>query len=421
MRRPPLAGARRLGAGAAVLLLFVLLATAAPAGAKVPRSFFGVQSWAFNPTPAEFHRMGQGHLGTYRVDLFWGGVEPTRGQRIWTEYDQIVANAAKEGIDVLPVLISSPRFAASRPQFPPRTKAGKQAFAAFVTDAVKRYGPKGTLWAANPSLPYRPIHEWQIWNEPNFPVYWFNRPNARQYAAFVKLTAKAIRAVDPAATIALAGLPESKHGIPIVKYLTSFYRVKGIKKYFDVVAVHPYARGPAGVIGAVQRVRSIMNRFGDSSKQIWVTEVGWASSGPKKRNPFVTTKRGQAARLKSTFALVVRKKATYNIGMIIWFAWRDRPLMRGEKNWWAPHTGLFDLRGRPKPAWRAYVRFTRGNVGGGSVGPAPPSTPGSTTIGPSGGGAPPPSSNPPPPSNPSPPPPPSPTPCVPVPPLLTCP
>src|SRR4051812_17841395 len=152
--------------------------------ARAPRSFFGIQSWT-DPTTAEFQRMSAGHIGTYRFNLLWSVVEYRRGARNWGPADVVVGGAARAGMNSLPVLLSSPTFAARRYQYPPRTKSALRSYATFVRDAALRYGRRGVYWRSHPELPYRPVTAWQVWNEPNFPGYWYKRPNARQYVRFL--------------------------------------------------------------------------------------------------------------------------------------------------------------------------------------------------------------------------------------------
>ena len=351
----------------ALLAAVLAVLLAAPAGAA-PNPFFAVKAWAFHPTREELARMAQAGIGTYKVDILWGKVEPFRHVREWGEYDQIATDASRAGVALFPTLFSSPPWAARNPLYPPRSRAARRAWVRFARDAVRRYGRGGTFWRAHPELPYRPMTAWQVWNEPNFPAYWFKRPNARQYAALLKATGRAIHAVDPHAIVVTGGLPESRHGIPVVRFLEGIYRYPGIRSAFDAVAIHPYAQGPAGVHGGIVRARAIMRRHGDARKSVWLTELGWATAGP--RNPFTTTVRGQASRLRATYRMLLRHRRSWRIGMVVWFSFRDRKLFPGEKDWWAPHTGLFDTRGRPKPAWQALASIAGGVGGTAALAPA---------------------------------------------------
>src|SRR5204862_6241050 len=120
------------------------------------------------------------NVGTLRIRLYWATVEPTRGARNWGLYGQIVANAAYEGVRVLPTLFGSPSFAARQLTQYPITRAARQAFIQFVTDAVNRYKAGGSFWqspywqsfaAAHPGIHQMPIIDWQLWNEVNSPSY----------------------------------------------------------------------------------------------------------------------------------------------------------------------------------------------------------------------------------------------------------
>jgi hypothetical protein len=349
-----------LAALTALVAVLACTALASPASAA-PRSFFGLQAW-YPPSDTDFQRMGRAHTGTFRSNLTWATIEPTRGARLWTGYDRMVASAARAGITTLPVIYGSPRFAAQRTTYPPRSSSAKRAFAAFVRDAVARYGRGGSFWAANRSLPYRPVRAWQIWNEPNFPAYWFGKPNARQYMSLVRATRNAVRSKDQHAKIVLAGLAETANGVPVPKFLKSVYRTKGAKKAFDVVAIHPYARNYKGVLGAVKRARKVMRKYHDTRTQVWVTEVGWATAGKvsKRTKPFRTTKKGQASKLKTTYRAMSRYRKRYRIAMVVWFALRDRAQRGGERNYWAINTGLFTKTGVVKPAWRTFAHLAGG-------------------------------------------------------------
>jgi hypothetical protein len=314
--------------------------------------------------------MGRAHIGTYRFNLLWSVVEYRRGARNWEPYDSVVGNAAAARMTVLPVFLGSPRFAARQYQYPPRSRRALAWFSTFVQDAVRRYGRLGSFWRMHPELPYRPVRAWQVWNEPNFPAYWYKRPNAKEYVRLLRLTRRTVKRQDKRAKIVLAGIPDTrvKHSVRMIPFLKRIYRAKG-RRTFDVLAVHPYAKKPGDVITAVKQARAVMRRYHDSRKQIWVTELGWATGGKVSRGTraFKTSKKGQAARLRQAFGALLRARGRYRIGMGVWFAWRDRAQFPRERNWWAINTGLFDRRGKPKPAWRTFAKVAGGKPGAGRL------------------------------------------------------
>jgi hypothetical protein len=199
----------------------------------------------------------------------------------WLLYDQLIGDAAANGIRVLPTVYSTPTWAAASPSQPPAGPHRSQ-FAAFVREAAQRYGSNGSFWDTHPWFPKLPIINWQFWNEPNWPAFWSPKPSAKQYVSLLRVFRNSIKGVDPAAKIVLAGLfrtPNVRGGVPLDRYLPDIYRHNG-KPLFDAVAVHPYASTPRVALDAVKEARQIMSRFKDKSARVWITEIGWPSGGP---------------------------------------------------------------------------------------------------------------------------------------------
>ncbi|MDP8942564.1 MAG: beta-galactosidase, partial [Actinomycetota bacterium] len=311
-----------------------------PAAAAVARPFVGLQGWAA-PGSGGFHRVAQARVGYWRAVVSWAEIERGRGSYDWTSADQLFARASAAGVRVLPVMIGSPTWAASKPQWPPRGASERTAYARWVGAAVGRYGPGGTFWRERPGLGPGPAPtHWQIWNEPNLPNYWNGRPSARQYGALLRLASRAARAASPRVRIVLAGLPESAAGVPIATYLKGLERSRSTRRAYHVVAVHPYARNHRGVLGALDRVKAVLRRYRDTRKATWVTEVGWATGPRRDDRGFVTSEAGQASRLGSTYRALWRARRRYRLLGAIWFSFQDPALRPGDFDWWAVHTGL---------------------------------------------------------------------------------
>jgi hypothetical protein len=341
-----------------VLAIVALAISAAPASA-VSRSFFGVAEWGA-PSAKSFKRLGRARVGVVRTDLCWRCIESSPGARNWGYFDAIARNSATSRVSVLPTVLSSPSFVSSVPGYPPMSGSARLRFAAFLRDAVRRYGPGGSFWRANPGLRARPIRQWQAWAEPNFRAYWNGRPNAAQYVSFLRLFHGAVKSVDPRARVVTGGLPETRLGIRMTRFLRQVYQAGG-RPYFDVVALHPYARDYRGVLGAIVRARRIMRRYGDRRKRIRVSEIGWATAGRVSGGTrrFKTSLRGQARKLRQVYRVLMRRRGRYRIDGVYWFSLHDRRRRRGERNWWGINTGLIRANGRAKPAWRTLVRMSR--------------------------------------------------------------
>jgi hypothetical protein len=338
------------------------LSLPASAEAKVPRVFFGAEADPVSApmSSSDFARMRSAKLGTLRVAFNWAKVEPVQGgPRDWSFYDDLVTKAARARVSIMAVLVGSPAWAATDQAYAPTTAAGHAAFRGFVGAAVRRYGHGGRFWRTHRKLPRRPLSAYQVWNEPNYPPHWGDGPsNAAAYGAFLKETSGVIRRYDRKARIATGGLlANSTRGQPGYQYLSDLYKVPGVKKAFDAVAVHPYAENTRGVEGELSRIRAVMRNNGDSRTSVWISELGWATGG---NNPYFShTPAQQAALLTSTFRYVARHRKSFHVSRLVWFSWRDRTRADSQPLGWEYFCGLFDASNNPKPAWPAFRRFTR--------------------------------------------------------------
>jgi hypothetical protein len=193
-----------------------------------------------------------------------------------------------------------------------------------------------------------PIRAWQIWNEPNLKAYWPRGPNPRQYAKLLKAAAGPIKAADPGAEIVTAGMPESKVGVPLKKFIPALYKA-GAKKWFDTLAINPYGHTAARVDKNLAAARTIMRHYHDKAP-IWATEVGWSDSGPGGLQ--LVGPEGQAVQVGNLIRILVRDRRRLNLRGVVYFNWRDAPPY-SDKDFWGLHTGLLTLDGQPKPAYFA--------------------------------------------------------------------
>jgi hypothetical protein len=346
--------------------------TAMPAGASasaVPRDFFGLVAedalTQQGPSHARiFDQLAATGIGMLRETFDWSQIELKPGSYDFSAYDRFVGDAARHGIQILPVLFNPPAFRSGRPAhhakrgtYPP---ASYGDFAHFAQLAVQRYGPGGSFWSQNPSIAAMPIHSWQVWNEPNLPVYWASGPSAAQYAALLKVAYRAIKQVDPTAEVVTAGMPQSKLGIPLTKYIRGLYQA-GAGGNFNTIAVNPYATTAGGVVHFLRQVRSLMNREGDGSSSIRATELGWANSASGA--PEDGTSGQQAARIGQALRALATARQSLKLAGVIYYSWRDLPVYQGGKDFWGLHTGLVAEAGQPKPALRTFTSVVRQLVG----------------------------------------------------------
>jgi polysaccharide biosynthesis protein PslG len=344
------------------LALSITLAgmAAAPAAARTPRDFFGVVPQG-SLAAADFDRM-RGVVGTLRVPVYWYRVEPRRDEFDFGELDEIVGRAAESGIEVLPFVYGSPGWATGNEARPPLDSADRSAWASFLRRLVRRYGPRGDFWQGRSRR--EPIRRWQIWNEPNFLLFWRPRPSPRGYARLLRLSARAVRGEDSGATIVAAGVAPVEAGITPWAFLRRMYEVQGVRRHFDIAALHPYAPHIRWVATQIRLVRRVMSAAGDSRKPLQLTELGVASAGVYQ-NPFDKGPRGQASFLRRAFRLAIENRRRWRLTGLDWFTWQDAPAAD-------PHCvfcqygGLFDANNAAKPSWWTFRRLA-GQVAASSV------------------------------------------------------
>jgi hypothetical protein len=230
--------------------------------------------------------------------------------------DEIMELAAQRGLDVLPVVLYAPSWDAL-PGAPAQPRAAAP-YARYLTALVERYGPGGSFWTDDPGLGPDPIHQWQIWNEPNISDFWTTEPFARSYVTLLRAAHAAVKAADPTARVVLAGLANRSW-----LDLRSIYEVRGAASLFDLVAVHPYTGQAQGVITILSYVRRVMDHHGDRAKPMLVTELGWPSSLGESANTFgvATTPSGQASRLAAVIPMLASARTRLGIAGFDVYTW----------------------------------------------------------------------------------------------------
>jgi hypothetical protein len=379
-----LKASRKTRALTAALAVVLALGVFAASAAAVPAKFFGVVPQS-TLSQEQFTTLKQGGVKEMRVALLWGAIQPTRGGAPqWAEFDSIVERASKSGIELLPFIVSTPTWAVPNTSVPgapgaqaparlPVAGSAGTAWSSFLKAAVARYGPNGTFWSENPTVPAKPINDWQIWNEPNF-KYFVAKPNPAEYGKLVKLSSTAIKSVDPTAQVILGGLFAKPAGARYLKgkkvmhatspnyfgsyFLEQMYKTNaGIKSSFQGVALHPYVARYRQLPSEIEELRGVMTRAGDGAKGLWVTELGWSSEAPQgPSNVFAVGSAGQARELKGAFTLLKADAAKFRIQRVYWFSVDDAP----ETCNFCNGSGLFRKGFVPKKSWTEFTKFTGG-------------------------------------------------------------
>jgi hypothetical protein len=331
-----------------------------------PTALLGVTSGAVldkeAPLDEEVRTMEASGVTALRAPFYWHHLQPTDQPPSFAETDPLVAAAARAHIELLPIVVRAPAWAARHPDKENSPPKGTAAYADFLRALIGHYGPDGSFWKANPDLPKQPIRSWQIWNEPDHLHYWSDQPYQHDYVELGRAARAAIKGADPGARVVMAGFADRSWDS-----IASVYKA-GAKGVFDVVAIHPYTFEVRNVIRIVRLARQALVKAGDPDRPLWLTEVTW-SSGKRaghKAYPFETTEQDQAMRLGQALPQLIRERKQLGIERIFWENW-----ISTDSN----HANPFDFSGlrvlqpdgsvREKPAYAVFKRIALAQRGEG--------------------------------------------------------
>jgi len=306
----------------------------------------GVQLWDATPSQMDSEISGIAAVGAkwVRTSLVWSDVEPlSANQDDWSRADRIVDDSRNAGIQVIFTLSGAPDWAGA--QQSGEFSTDPQLYADFAAKVAARYRGR--------------VRVYELGNEPNG-THYVPQPDAATYVKILQATYPAIKRADPDAivlTAGLAGSRDKKGNIAGDTFIGELYQ-DGAKGFFDALAFHPYtypllasqdANGGGRSWSMMLRVRAIMVANGDAGKQIWATEFGAPSNGPRS-----VSEQQQAAILQDGFQLW----NTYPwAGVISWFDYGDKGTdIATHKDFF----GLITSSGARKPDYATYAAIAHG-------------------------------------------------------------
>jgi polysaccharide biosynthesis protein PslG len=307
-----------------VAAVAAICALATPASAASNRFFGVVYDRDVNEASAgtqdqQFELMRKSGVRTVRRVFSWAAAQPEQGQPPnFTETDALVTRAARNDIEILPIVMYAPvwaRQSADDVASPPRSN---DDYIAFLDALVARYGPNGSFWAEHADLPKRPLRVWQIWNEPQLRYQWGDKDWEASYGKLLNAAYPALKKADPGSRVLLAGATNFAWDA-----LESLYDKGAIKGKFDIAALHPYTGSASRVVTAARLFRAVLNKHGDGRKQVWITELAWPASKGRVKPPqglaaLPTTDRGMASRLTRAYTLLRRTRV---VQRAYWYTW----------------------------------------------------------------------------------------------------
>lgn len=312
--------------------------------------------------------------GAKSVRLFvsWAELEPN-GRGTYTPaggtgplYDAAIKQLNDAGAKPLFVVLNTPAWANGvADQLVPPTDL--QDYANFI----------GAFAAHNKSI--GSVAGYEVWNEPDENAFWHPGPEPDRYVTMLKSASRAIKAADPGTKVVSGPTTGNNY-----QWVQGLYD-RGAGSSFDVVSVHTDTacldRGPDAFYrenGKLARytflgyrtVHEVMAANGDGDKPIWMSELGWSTTGggPTSctrgewagKKPSGVSEADQATFLTKAYECLANDPYVQKAD---WFTLRD---LTGNSVDELNHYGLIRTSGAAKPSLAAFKAVTA--AGGGSAG-----------------------------------------------------
>jgi len=303
------------------------------------------EEWARDAADAK--RLGMG-VARFNADA-WDILEPRPGVYDWRSLDRAVEALSAENVEILFTLpISNSRNSPRRGPVKVNgtlrvhgrfVKAegivGPTHFPARDTEEIKR------LARAVAERYKGRIRTYEVWNEPDFALFWKGAPDAAEYAALLKAVSPEIRAADPGARILMGGL-----AFPAESEWFDRFLAEGAAPFFDAVNIHVYP-AYSTLDAALANVRAVMAARG-VSKPVWITETS-STGGYFDSRDREAEERKKAAYLTETYAQALSEPG---VEKIFWHTLRNPGRDAGMPRDF--DFGLMTGGGAPLPALQAY-------------------------------------------------------------------
>jgi hypothetical protein len=303
------------------------------------REAFGVNVHFVDPDPSEIKTIADAGFRWVRTDFKWELTEVERDKYDFSIYEPLVNDLEKHNLRVLFILdYGNPLYTQGKSV---RTAEARAAFARWSVAAAKHFSGRGIVW--------------ELFNEPNVPIFWPPAPNVDEYTALASVVANAFKRGAPNETL----IGPATSGVEF-NFLEHCFRA-GLLTEWSAVSVHPYRQqNPETVASEYALLRQTIARYAtakgggserafgaDRAPQIFSGEWGYSSvwRGMNEQK--------QAEMLARQFLTNIAN----GIPLSIWYDWRDDGIDAHEPE---HHFGLVRYRSenkkdlfQPKPAYLA--------------------------------------------------------------------
>jgi hypothetical protein len=275
-----------------------------------------------------------------RTGLYWDAVQPTSfNVRVWAVFDALYASMLARGIRPLFILYAAPCWA----------QAGSCRQGAHP---APEYYDELADFAARAAQRYPQAVGIEVWNEPNYEIYWGGTPDPEAYGEMLKAVVPAIKAANPNMPVVTAGLSPHINDVADAMAYETFLRrayATGGPQLADGIGTHPYPnrRYVEDFLGNIRvnlfRYLRVMSEYGDASKPMWVTETGVSNEGDEGFSPDQ-----QADALARIYDLM--RRIDHPIPLVVFHRFVDQP---GHPRVKEQGYGVVTGNGSPKPAYCA--------------------------------------------------------------------
>ncbi|MDB5078966.1 MAG: hypothetical protein JWP00_890 [Chloroflexi bacterium] len=235
-------------------------------------------------------------VGWTREEISWDRVEPKPGQWNWGFADKAVNASLSRGIQILGLLEYNVNRSGGGNATISHTMPELNAWKTYVRQVVTRYKDK--------------IRYWQIWNEPQDPVF-FASADPGQYAQLLAASYDTIKAIDPGLKVVSAGFVPVSNGIDWMEQMIA----AGGRDKFDILGIHPYVNDPTPNVpggsmspergywlsAGMNLAQGLAARLGN--RPIWATELGFNTENTDPNRHNKVSPEQQANYLVRTYAM----------------------------------------------------------------------------------------------------------------------
>lgn len=261
-----------------------------------------------------------GSIRLWDSGVAWGQVEQKDNKFWWDGLDRAIGSANTQNAQIMYVLGSTPKWAASNTKqgdYPNKGAASMpnlKAWKGWVQAVCTRYADS--------------IESYQVWNEANLTTFWQGTP--KQMAQLTSEAYKIIRKCDPTAKVVAASSTVRLQSA-YKKFFPAYLKeLKKLSWPIDVVSVHLYPAGtgtPGDRANYITQVKSDMKAAKvPASKPLWDTEINYGIKGPGSKYPHKSIGGSQAA---AWVAQTYLDNIRLGVGRAYWYFWAPQSNLVG--------------------------------------------------------------------------------------------